>query len=249
MVFSEGAKPRTGRSSPPASRTTAPPTAQSTRNAEKAFRKLSELKELAIPFLVEHLKDNRQSIPFRNHFLGHSVGTACYWNIYFQLQDRPDDYSSYGLSREGRDGQDHNKPYWTGTPFDNAGGLVKWLEANKRLSYTEKQIKCLKWLLDKEKAIGAPDAESYFRNILPLEMQILKHGWSRARTVQKELSRLRKVKAEKQVESNSRGTPAGQASGRSGHERGPPLAGLTIRPRCCPWKEGRGGGGAKRDAS
>ncbi len=184
---------------------------------QKAFRKLSELKGLAIPFLVEHLKDDRQLIPFRNHFLGSSVGDACYWNIYFQLQDRPDDYSSYGLSRKGRDGQDHDKPYWTGTPFDDAGGLVKWLEANKKLSYTEKQIKCLQWLLDKEKAIGVSDAESYFQNILPLEIRILERRLESGENVQKELSRLRKVKAEKLVDQ----IPAGLLPAKGQDEESP----------------------------
>jgi len=160
---------------------------------QQAFRKLTEFKEAAFPFLIEHLDDKRPSIHFRNHYLGHSVGDACYWNIYFQLEDQPKDYSSYGHSRKGRDGKAHTKPYWEGTPFDEAGGLKAWLEQNKDLSYPEKQIKCLNWLLAREKAIGAPDAESYFENILPLEIRILERKQETGADVNRELNRLRKI--------------------------------------------------------
>lgn len=164
-----------------------------------AFEKLYEFKEVAFPFLVEHLDDDRQSIPFRNHFLGQSVGNACYWNIYFQLQDRPDDYSSYGYSRKGRDGRSHPKPYGEGTPFDDAGGAAKWLDQNRELSYTQKQVKCLRWLLDREKAIGACDPESYFENILPLEVRIAERRLQAGEDVQSELDRLRLIRDEKRV--------------------------------------------------
>jgi hypothetical protein len=87
-----------------------------------------------------------------------------------------------------------------GTPFDDAGGLVKWLEENKELTYTEKQIKCLQWLLEKEKAIGAADADSYFLNILPLEIQILKRRLEAGEDVEKELERLQEVKDKKLVD-------------------------------------------------
>ncbi len=83
---------------------------QKFNSCQKAFNKLYELKEAAIPFLVEHLDDERQSITFRNHSKGNSVGDACYWNIYFQLVDQPEDYSEYGYSRKGRDGENHPKP-------------------------------------------------------------------------------------------------------------------------------------------
>lgn len=163
----------------------------------KAFAELMEYKELAFPVLVEHLEDKRQSINFRNHHTGNSVGDACYWNLYFQLQNRPEDYSRYGLMRKGRDGENHTQPYWEGTPFDEAGGLVKWLEANSGLNYTEKQIKCLTWLLAKEKEIGASDAESYFINILPLEIQILKRRLENGEDVKAELARLERVNDQK----------------------------------------------------
>jgi hypothetical protein len=163
------------------------------KGCQKAFKKLSELKVLAFPYMVEHLNDKRQSIPFRNHSLQQSVGDACYWNIYYQLQDQPEDYSEYGYDRKGKDGKDHPKPYWKGTPFDEAGGLAKWLEANRKLSYTEMQIKCLTWLLEEEKRIGASDPESYFLNILPLEIRILERKSERGEDVKEELSRLRDV--------------------------------------------------------
>lgn len=167
------------------------------KRCQQAFDKLREFKELALPFLVAHLDDQRQSIIFRNHYIGHSVGNACYWNLYCQLQDRPDNYSEYGCERTGRDGCEHPKPYWTGTPFAEAGGLKKWLEVNKDLRYPEMQIKCLQWLLEGEKAIGACDAESYFQNILPLEIRILERKLEIGENVTAEIKRLRKVLARK----------------------------------------------------
>ena len=159
-------------------------------DCQEAFNKLYEMKAAAIPIMVEHLDDKRQSINFRNHRAGNSVGHACYWNIYYQLQDRPRDYSRYGYSRAGRDGEDHPKPYWTGTPFDDAGGLEEWLEENRDLNYVEMQIKCLNWLLEREKLIGAPDADSYFLNILPLEIRILERRSENGEDVEGELKRL-----------------------------------------------------------
>lgn len=166
----------------------------------KAFDKLYEFKVIAFPILIEHLDDKRGSIPFKNHVLGHSVGDACYWNICFQLQDRPKGYSRYGYSRKGRDGKQHPKPTWSGSPFRQAGGLRKWLIANKDLSYTEQQIKCLTWYLEEEKKIGASDAESYFINILPLEIRILERQLESGKNVRAELNRLRQRQAKKKIE-------------------------------------------------
>lgn len=166
-------------------------------SCNKAFQKLGDLKIAAFPAMVAHLDDKRQSINFRNHYLANSVGDACYWNIYYQLQDTPDDYSEYGDGRLGHDGEYHTKPYWEGTPFDEAGGLKQWLEKNKKLSYVQMQIKCLRWLLEKEKAIGASDAESYFINILPLEIRILERRQQAGENVANELARLKKVMAAK----------------------------------------------------
>ena len=165
----------------------------------KAGSELMKYKELAIPILVEHLNDKRKSVHFKNHDIRNDVGTACYYLIYFQLQDRPKDYSRYGYSRKGRDGKDHVQAHSSGTPFDDAGGLKKWLVANKHLTYTEKQLKCLNWLLDKEKEIGASGPKSYFRDILPLEIQILKRELSMGKDVRKKLARLEKIKKEKLV--------------------------------------------------
>jgi hypothetical protein len=160
------------------------------KKVQDAFRELSDLKERAFPVLVEHLDDQRQSINFRNHRLENAVGDACYWCIYYQLQDRPRNYSQYGYSRTGRDGEDHPKPYWKGTPFDESGGIKPWLEENKELKYPEMQIKCLNWLLVREKQIGAPDTDSYFVNILPLEIQILKRQKELDMDVDSELKKL-----------------------------------------------------------
>jgi len=164
---------------------------------QQACKQLSILKDKAFPFLVKHLDDKRPSIPFRNHYAGDSVGNACFWNIYFQLQDRPNDYSSYGESRKGRDGKDHTKPYWEGTPFGDAGSLPKWLKKHEKLTYPEMQIECLQWLLNKEREIGASDSESYFENILPLEIRILERKLETGSNVREELDRLRLVMKKK----------------------------------------------------
>ena len=170
-----------------------PEYAQRFKKVRDAFDKLAELKVKAFPSLVKHLDDKRQSINFRNHYLANSVGDACMWNMYFQLQDRPRNYSKYGYQRRGRDGQNHPKPYWEGAPFDDAGGIAKWIEQNKDLSYTEMQIKCLNWLLEGEKKIGASDAESYFENILPLEVQILKRQLEQGLDVKERLVAQEKI--------------------------------------------------------
>ncbi len=179
---------------------------QKFKTCQDAFNELLQMKALAIPFLLEHLDDKRGSINFRNHHLGHSVGDACFWNIYYQLQDRPKGYSSYGYSRKGRDGADHPKPYWEGTPFGGIGGLKKWVEENQHLNYVEAQIKCLQWLLDREKKIGAPDADSYLLNILPLEIQILERRFENGEDVASELEKLKRIRDNKLKDQIPKGT-------------------------------------------
>ena len=169
------------------------------QRCRQAFAELTKLKDLAFPLLVEHLDDQRQSINFRNHVADNSVGSACYHILYFQLQDRPPGYSRYGYMRLGRDGQRHVQPYWSGTPFDEVG-VKQWLADNQHLNYAEKQIKCLNWLLAEEKKIGAADAESYFINILPLEIQILKRRQENGEDVANELRRLREIKEKKIID-------------------------------------------------
>lgn len=166
---------------------------------QRAFKRLREYEGKALPILAEHLDDKRPSINFRNHMLGRTVGDACYWNLHFQLQDRPENYSEYGYVRKGRDGKRHVKPYWEGSPFDEAGGISKWLEANRGLGYAEMQIKCLQWLLELEREIGAADAESYFLNILPLEIRILERRLQLGADVEAGLKRLRDVLEKRDV--------------------------------------------------
>ena len=55
------------------------------------------------------------------------------------------------------------------------------------------QIKCLQWLLDREKKIGVADADSYFLNILPLEIRILERQSENGDDVKKELGRMVKI--------------------------------------------------------
>lgn len=176
----------------------------------KAFERFAEYQASSIPILVAHLDDNRASVGFRsNHYKSNTVGNACYENIAHQLQDRPQGYSrGVGYMRKGRNGEDHVTPHGESTPFNEFyekdglphNDLKKWLEANKDLSYPQMQIKCLTWLLEKEKAIGAPDAESYFINILPLEIQILKRRLECGEKVQAELASLERRLKEKRAD-------------------------------------------------
>jgi len=57
----------------------------------------------------------------------------------------------------------------------------------------------LNWFLDREKTIGASDAESYFENILPLEIHILERKQEDGLDVQQELARLREIRDGKLV--------------------------------------------------
>ena len=68
-----------------------------------------------------------------------------------------------------------------------------------RNSYVEMQIKCLNWLLEREKKIGTPDADSYFLYILPLEIRILERRLEAGAKVEGELKRLRDALATKDV--------------------------------------------------
>lgn len=163
-----------------------------------AFYRLMKFKKLAFPILVEHLEDACESIHFRNHVTGKTVGDACYWNIYFQLLDTPADYSVYGLSRKGKNLESHTKPRWDGVPFE--GGLEKWLESCKRLTYEEMQIKGLTWMLTKEMKIGAPDADSYFLNIHPLQIRIMELKLDYGEDVGAKLRELRRIRDQRLAE-------------------------------------------------
>jgi hypothetical protein len=165
----------------------------------KAYMQLAAFKELAIPFMLEHLEDQRPSVPFQNHWKGSTVGDACYRNIRDQLEDLPSDYS-YVYSRIGRDGKMHVKPYWVNSGELSQEGLREWMKRHGGLSYTEKQIKCLSWLLAEERKIGACDPESYFKNILPLEIRILHRRVELGEDVGIQLERLQKVLKEKNAD-------------------------------------------------
>ena len=61
------------------------------------------------------------------------------------------------------------------------------------------QIKCLNWLLDGEKKIGASDADSYFENILPLEIQILRRELELGMDVKERLAAKEKALRDRDV--------------------------------------------------
>jgi hypothetical protein len=55
----------------------------------------------------------------------------------------------------------------------------------------------LTWLIDREKSIGASDAESYFENILPLKIRILERRQQAGQDVKEELTCLRRMMKDK----------------------------------------------------
>jgi len=165
----------------------------------EAFKQLTAYKGLAFPLMVEKLGDERPSMDFHGHWKRRDVGAACYWNIRYQLEDHPEDYSSYGYARKGRDGESHVKPCYAHPGQLPVDGLKRWLVENAALSYTEKQLKCLRWSLEEEKKIGASDPESYFENILPLEIRILQRRTQLGDDVRAELERLQKIQRVEEV--------------------------------------------------
>ena len=189
--------PFSGTIMPPSSYETPPEALKELQGYAKvrtdAFKRLTAFNELAFPLLASHLDDERPSRMHWNHTFVKSVGALCYRVIHDQLMEFPEGYSQYGLQRTGRDGKGHQKPYWGSAPYDESGGLGKWLEQNQNLSYAEKRIKCLNWLVDGEKKIGVIDPEGYYENILPLELAILELKVSAGQDVADELASTREL--------------------------------------------------------
>lgn len=158
-----------------------------------AFKQLASFQELAFPILAAHLDDERPSIMHWNHKVARTVGRVCHQVIHDQLTFFPDGYTDYGLQRSGRDGAGHVKPYWRSNPYEEAGGLDKWLQKNQGLSFRQMRIKCLTWLLEEEKQIGVVDPAGYFVHVLPLELGILELQASDGQDVTQELTRVRKL--------------------------------------------------------
>jgi hypothetical protein len=75
--------------------------------AYDAIRRLQENGATAFPFLVNHLKDHRQSVAMRR-VIPHDVGDACYCIITRQLYALPDGYGG-SFYRKGRDGKLHER--------------------------------------------------------------------------------------------------------------------------------------------
>lgn len=159
------------------------------KTREDAFDRLTAFKDLAFPILVEHFEDARPSVKIWNHSYAKTVGAVCYRVIHDQLMELPPGYSEYGLTRTGRDGERHEKPYWHPEPYAESDGLANWLRENEGLTYTEKRIKCLAWLLDGEKKIGVIDPDGYYTHIFALELEILKQKAAMGQDVAAELAR------------------------------------------------------------
>lgn len=164
-----------------------------------AFDMLTDLKDLAFPFLMGHHDDTRLSPDFHGHLRESSVRISCYLIVRYQLEDYPADYGRYGYQRKGRDGQAHVVPRYSECPFD-MDGIRGWLKENEGLSYAGKRIRALQWSLSQEKKIGASDADGYFENILPLEIRILERREEMGENVAAELRRLEEVRDKKLVE-------------------------------------------------
>lgn len=162
------------------------------QKVQNAYQKLKDYQVKSLPLLVQHLKDKRSSLSFPYGAMGgrFTVGNACYWNIYSQLVDLPEEYSRHGYSRLGRGGKIYRQPQDCANLFDHAGGIDQWLKQNSHFCYIEMQIQSLKWLLSEEKKIGIPKPEFYFLYILPLEIQILRKQKLMGLPVDEELSQL-----------------------------------------------------------
>lgn len=154
-----------------------------------AFNRLTAFQELAFPMLAEYFDDDRPSAMVWNHIFARTVGTVCYRVVHNQLMELPPDYSDYGLTRIGRDGERHIKPYWEPEPYADSNGLANWLRDNEGLSYAEKRIKCLNWLLDGEKKIGVIDPGGYYTHVFALELEILKQKAAMGKDVAEALAR------------------------------------------------------------
>lgn len=159
------------------------------KTREDAFDQLTAFKDLAFPILVEHFEDARPSVKIWNHSYAKTVGAVCYRVIHDQLMELPPGYSEYGLTRTGRDGERHEKPYWHPEPYADSDGLANWLRENEALTYTEKRIKCLAWLLDGEKKIGVIDPDGCYTHIFALELEILRQKAAMGQDVAAELAR------------------------------------------------------------
>lgn len=167
-----------------------------------AFERLSNLGELAFPFLIEHLEDKRPSVDFHGHLRDRFVGTACHLIIRYQIEGYPEDYGQYGYQRIGKDGGLHvvprnrsDSPFWD---------IRNWLESNRDVSLAGKRIRAMEWALDQERKIGAFGAEGYYVNILPLEIGILERKAELGADVGGELKRLKKIRDERKEESEPR---------------------------------------------
>ncbi len=123
--------------------------AQRFKKVQDAFDKLESLKVKAFPILVKHFDDKRQSINFRNHYLANRLGMhVCGTSL--STARSAEKLLEVRLSTKGARWSKSPQAILEGTPFDDAGGMAKWLEQNKDLSYMKMQIKCLNWLLDGE---------------------------------------------------------------------------------------------------
>lgn len=164
-----------------------------TKARNDAFARLTGYGELAFPILAAHLDDERPSRKHWNHTFVKTIGGMCYRIIHDQLTAFPPGYGEYGLTRPGRDGRLHTKPYWDGTPYDEADGLGPWIKENRHLGFIRMRIKCLEWQLREEKKIGVIDPQGYYVHIQPLELEILKLRAASGEDVAKELERAKEL--------------------------------------------------------
>jgi hypothetical protein len=119
----------------------------------------------AFPFLLESLKDKRQSVAFRR-VLPSTVGDACFCLITRQLYSLPPDYRG-SFYRTGADGKEHERPVFLKDLFTTAN-LKEWLASRKGHTLPELQLEALGWVLTEEERIGAPTPEAETKYLAPL---------------------------------------------------------------------------------
>jgi hypothetical protein len=123
----------------------------------------------AFPYLLQSLRDNRQSVPFRR-VLPSTVGDACYTLITRQLYALPDAYAG-SIYRDGADGKLHGRPVFDKDLFRDHD-LEQWLRQRQGKSLEELQLEALSWVLAEEEKIGVAEPDDETRILQPLRRKV-----------------------------------------------------------------------------
>lgn len=123
----------------------------------------------AFPYLLQALRDNRQSVGFRR-VLPSTVGDACYTLITRQLYALPDHYAG-SIYRDGADGKLHGRPVFDKDLFEEHG-LEQWLRQRQGFSLEELQLEALSWVLAEEERIGVAEPDDETHILQPLRRKV-----------------------------------------------------------------------------